>query len=166
VPTWHNDNYRTGQNLSECTLPYNTISKTSFGVTDTSESWPKASGYGFTAEACDVKVQSIDYFSFTKSKTKIAQTPTVIGNCAACASRNEPPRGTRKERQNIATAVSIPRSSLLFQVMIIRLVLSARPTSGATCSGRLPPFYAGSQLRLGEFHLQGIRLVLPLVRRL
>lgn len=59
------------------------------------------------------------YFNFTNSKTKIAQTPTVTGNCAACASRNEPPRGSRKERQNIATAVSIPRTNLLFQVMVV-----------------------------------------------
>jgi len=30
---------------------------------------------------------SAPYFSFAKSKTKIAQTPTVTGNCAACVSR-------------------------------------------------------------------------------
>ena len=31
VLTWHNDNYRTGQNLSESTLTYNAVSKNAFG---------------------------------------------------------------------------------------------------------------------------------------
>lgn len=31
VLTWHNDTYRTGENLNEGTLTYNTINKTSFG---------------------------------------------------------------------------------------------------------------------------------------
>jgi hypothetical protein len=31
VVTWQNDTYRTGNNLSESTLTYNTISKTTFG---------------------------------------------------------------------------------------------------------------------------------------
>jgi hypothetical protein len=52
------------------------------------------------------------YFSFTKSKTKIAQTPTVTGNCAACASRrNDPPLGIAKVSKSMATAVSIPRTN-------------------------------------------------------
>jgi hypothetical protein len=60
------------------------------------------------------------YFSFTKSKTKIAQTPTVTGNCAACASRrNDPPLGIAKVSKSIATAVSIPRTSLLFQFIFV-----------------------------------------------
>ena len=60
------------------------------------------------------------YFSFTKSKTKIAHTPTVTGNCAACASRrNEPPLGIAKLSKNIATAVSIPRTNLLFQFIFV-----------------------------------------------
>lgn len=59
------------------------------------------------------------YFSFTNSKTKIAQTPTVMGNWAACACCKAPPRGIAKERQNIATAVSIPRNNLLFQLIVV-----------------------------------------------
>jgi hypothetical protein len=31
VLTWHNDTYRTGDNLNEGTLTYNTISKSTFG---------------------------------------------------------------------------------------------------------------------------------------
>ena len=31
VLTWHNDTYRTGENLSESVLTYNTISKNTFG---------------------------------------------------------------------------------------------------------------------------------------
>jgi len=31
VLTWHNDTYRTGENLNESTLTYNTISKNTFG---------------------------------------------------------------------------------------------------------------------------------------
>ena len=34
------------------------------------------------------------YFSFTKSRTKIAHTPTVTGNCTKAASRNWPPLGS------------------------------------------------------------------------
>src|ERR1700690_2610835 len=74
------------------------------------------------------------YFSFTNSKTKIAQTPTVMGNCAACASRNEPPRGSKNERQNIATAVSIPRISLLFQGMVVSPRLVGSPSPPANLS--------------------------------
>ena len=62
--------------------------------------------------------ETAPYFSFTKSKTKIAHTPTVTGNCAACASRrNEPPLGSAKLSKSMATAVSIPRTNLLFQVI-------------------------------------------------
>src|ERR1700674_2828223 len=67
-----------------------------------------------------VRTNTAPYFSFTKSKTKIAQTPTVTGNCAACASRrNEPPFGIAKVSKNIATAVSIPRTNLLFQFIFV-----------------------------------------------
>jgi hypothetical protein len=31
VTTWHNDNYRTGDNLNEATLTYSTVSKDNFG---------------------------------------------------------------------------------------------------------------------------------------
>ena len=61
------------------------------------------------------------YFSFTKSKTKIAQTPTVTGNCAACVSRrNEPPPlGSAKLSKSMAIAVSIPSTNLLFHVIFV-----------------------------------------------
>jgi len=57
------------------------------------------------------------YFSFTKSKTKIAHTPTVTGNCTKAASRNEPPLGNAYVSNIIARAVSTPSASLLFQLM-------------------------------------------------
>ncbi len=57
------------------------------------------------------------YFSFTKSKTKIAHTPTVTGNCTKAASRNEPPRGSAYVSNIIARAVSTPSANLLFQLM-------------------------------------------------
>ncbi|MGB2601971.1 MAG: hypothetical protein WBC78_00140, partial [Candidatus Sulfotelmatobacter sp.] len=59
------------------------------------------------------------YFSFTNSKTKIAHTPTVTGNCTKAASRIEPPRGKKYVRNIIASAVSTPNTSLLFQFMSI-----------------------------------------------
>jgi hypothetical protein len=57
------------------------------------------------------------YFSFTKSKTKIAHTPTVTGNCTKAASRIEPPRGKAYVRNIIARAVSMPNANLVFQFM-------------------------------------------------
>jgi len=59
------------------------------------------------------------YLSFTNSRTKIAHTPTVKGNCTRAESRSVPPRGSRKVSKYIATAVIIPRTSLLFQFMIV-----------------------------------------------
>src|SRR5271155_925459 len=87
------------------------------------------------------------YFSFTNSKTKMAHTPTVTGNWAACASCSVPPRGMAKERTNIAAAVSIPRISLVFGVMVVSASsLWVRPVEVATIrSGRLRTFYAGMQ---------------------
>src|SRR5580704_18147691 len=87
------------------------------------------------------------YFSFTNSKTKMAHTPTVTGNWAACASCNAPPRGMAKERTNIAAAVSIPRISLVFGVMVVSASsFGFAPVQVATIrSGRLPTFYAGMQ---------------------
>ena len=58
------------------------------------------------------------YFSFTKSNTKIAHTPTVMGNCAKEASRSEPPLGRRYVAAIIARAVNTPRRNLLFQFMV------------------------------------------------
>lgn len=57
------------------------------------------------------------YFSFTKSNTKIAHTPTVIGNCTKDASRIAPPLGRKNVASIMARAVSTPRISLLFQFM-------------------------------------------------
>src|SRR5882762_11569158 len=57
------------------------------------------------------------YFNFTNSKTKIAHTPTVIGNCANAASRTAPPLGSAYVRKNITSAVSIPTTNLPFQFM-------------------------------------------------
>jgi len=59
------------------------------------------------------------HFSFTKSKTKIAHTPTVTGNCTKAASRNEPPLGSAYVSNIMATAVSIPKTSLLFQLICV-----------------------------------------------
>jgi len=55
------------------------------------------------------------YFSFTKSKTKIAQTPTVMGNCAISAFCMALPRGKVSVKADIANAVRIPRASFAFQ---------------------------------------------------
>jgi hypothetical protein len=85
------------------------------------------------ADAQALRMLSLDlatapYFSFTKSKTKIAHTPTVTGNCAACASRrNDPPLGIAKVSRSIATAVSIPRTNLLFQFIFVSLAFRFRP---------------------------------------
>jgi hypothetical protein len=57
------------------------------------------------------------YLNFTNNKTKIAHTPTVIGNCAKAASRTGPPLGSANVRKNITSAVSIPTTNLLFQFM-------------------------------------------------
>jgi hypothetical protein len=60
------------------------------------------------------------YFSFTKSNTKIAHTPTVMGNCTKEASRSAPPLGRTYVAAIIARAVSTPRANLLFQLMRVR----------------------------------------------
>ena len=57
------------------------------------------------------------YFSFTKSNTKIAHTPTVMGNCTKEASRSGPPLGRRYVAAIIARAVNTPSKNLLFQFM-------------------------------------------------
>jgi hypothetical protein len=61
------------------------------------------------------------YFSFTKSKTKIAHTPTVIGNCTSTASRIGVPLGSMNVSPNIAKAVSIPRANLVFEFIVVYL---------------------------------------------
>jgi hypothetical protein len=59
----------------------------------------------------------IRYFSFTKSKTKMAQIPTVMGNWTTAASRMGPPRGRAKVSSIMARPVSTPTANLLFQVI-------------------------------------------------
>jgi hypothetical protein len=78
------------------------------------------------------------YLSFTKSKTKIAHTPTVTGNCAASPSRKNEPLGSANVSKNIATAVSIPRTNLLFQFIFLLPrfqlpMLSVRTDTGGQC---------------------------------
>src|SRR5262249_41543857 len=68
------------------------------------------------------------YFNFTNSNTKMDHTPAVSGNCASDAFCSGPPRGRKKVRRNIATAVSMPNTSLPFE--FIGCVLShGRPGS-------------------------------------
>src|ERR1700683_1639083 len=57
------------------------------------------------------------YFNLTKSKTKIAHTPTVTGNCTTAASRIPPPLGRAYVSTIIARAVSTPTTRCLFQVV-------------------------------------------------
>jgi hypothetical protein len=58
------------------------------------------------------------HFNFTKSNTKIAHTPTVIGNCANTASRIALPLGSAKVPTSIAKAVSMPRVNLVFEFIL------------------------------------------------
>src|SRR5262249_38418260 len=73
------------------------------------------------------------YLSFTKSKTKIAHTPTVTGNCAARASRNGEPLGSANVRQNIATAVSTPRTDFVFQFIFVFPISTCFLSLRASC---------------------------------
>ncbi len=84
------------------------------------------------------------YLSFTNSRTKMAHTPTVNGNCTSAVSRTDPPLGSRKVSKYIATAVSIPSTSLLFQVMIVSLSLA----SPRGCSIRR--FFARAESKLSN----------------
>src|SRR3977135_936938 len=58
------------------------------------------------------------YFNLTKSRTKIAHTPTVTGNRTNCASRSAPPRGTANVSNNIAKAVRTPRANLVLECTV------------------------------------------------
>ena len=62
---------------------------------------------------------SASYFNFTKSKTKIAHTPTVIGNYTSTASRIGVPLGSTKVRPNIANAVTIPSANLVVEFIVV-----------------------------------------------
>ena len=75
-------------------------------------------GEGYSAD-CDG--DAVGYFSFTKSSTKIAHIPTVVGNCTKEASRRAPPLGRKYVAAIMARAVSTPRGNLLFQFMCVRL---------------------------------------------
>jgi hypothetical protein len=66
-----------------------------------------------------VYLDTASYFNFTKSKTKIAHTPTVIGNCTSTASRIAVPLGSTNVSANIAKAVSIPRVNLVFEFIVV-----------------------------------------------
>jgi hypothetical protein len=48
------------------------------------------------------------HFNFTNSSTKIAQIPTVMGNCTTMASRIAPPLGRANVSNIMARAVNIP----------------------------------------------------------
>jgi hypothetical protein len=74
------------------------------------------------------------YFSFTKSNTKIAQTPTVRGNCTKEASRSAFPLGRAYVASNMARAVSTPRSNLLFQFMLVRPPFTLDFENGSDCT--------------------------------
>lgn len=71
-------------------------------------------------DSVDSESGATRYFSFTNSNTKIAHTPTVMGNCAREASRSVPPLGRTYVAAIIARAVSTPRISL-FQFMRVNL---------------------------------------------
>ena len=66
-----------------------------------------------------VYLDTASYFNFTKSKTKIAHTPTVIGNWTSTASRIAVPLGSMNVSPNIAKAVSIPRVNLVFEFIVV-----------------------------------------------
>ena len=63
------------------------------------------------------------YFSLTKSKTKIAHTPTVTGNRTNCASRSVFPLGTANVRSAIAKAVRTPSANLVLEFTVVHLIL-------------------------------------------
>jgi hypothetical protein len=61
------------------------------------------------------------YFSFTKSKTKIAQTPTVTGNCAAlCVSQKRPSSWNRKSKQEHSHSREYPEVNGLRRLYALR----------------------------------------------
>ena len=78
--------------------------------------WPNCIG-SFEDDSADSEPRAERYFSFTKSNTKIAHTPTVMGNCTKEASRSGPPLGRRYVAAIIARAVNTPSKNLLFQFM-------------------------------------------------
>ena len=71
------------------------------------------------------------YFSFTKSNTKIAHTPTVTGNRTNCASRSEFPLGTANVSSAIAKAVKTPRANLVFECTVVHLSFQDRQSCTA-----------------------------------
>lgn len=83
------------------------------------------------------------YFSFTNSNTKIAQIPTVIGNCTNEASRSKPPLGRKNVAASIARAVNIPRINL-FQFMLFVPLAVSDFENGSDCTLLFAPAQNGS----------------------
>jgi hypothetical protein len=71
------------------------------------------------------------YLSLTKSKTKIAHTPTVTGNRTNCASRSALPRGTANVSNNIAKAVRTPRANFVLECTVVYLIFRDRQSCTA-----------------------------------
>jgi hypothetical protein len=65
------------------------------------------------------KTENALYFNLTKSRTKIAHIPTVIGYVANCASRSAPPRGIANVSASIARAVSIPSTNFIEALIVV-----------------------------------------------
>ena len=76
-------------------------------------------GQGNRNPRAESRLDTAPYFNFTKSKTKIAHTPTVTGNCTNTASRIALPLGSTKVSPNIAKAVSIPSANLLLEFILV-----------------------------------------------
>jgi hypothetical protein len=91
------------------------------------------------------------YFSFTKSKTKIDQTPTVNGKSASCSSRIGPPRGIANVSANIARAVSTPRINLVLKFMVSSLALKLLDTVRQTNSCRIEETSSSQKRRSARY---------------
>ena len=89
-------------------------------------------------DSVDSESGATRYFSFTKSNTKIAHTPTVMGNCAREASRSVPPLGRMYVAAIIARAVSTARISL-FQFMRVGLPFPFGTSTMAAIVHVFPP---------------------------
>lgn len=74
------------------------------------------------------------YFSFTNSNTKMAQIPTVMGNCTTIASRIAPPLGSANVASIIARAVSTPTRNLPFEFTWVPLFSFISPRDRAGTS--------------------------------
>ena len=68
----------------------------------------------------DSATGAVCYFSFTKSNTKIAKTPTVMGKSTKKGVSQRTSSGQEIRRRHHGEPVNIPRMSLLFQFMCAR----------------------------------------------